>query len=104
VRHCLDVIDGYNLRYQRMKEAQTKHTSEHRTVEFRLEDPCCTRMAAPPPRRVPDSELQDVRRPLCDAMYRFLVRCFKEELIDEGLLRRTCDGLGVGVETNDLRN
>jgi hypothetical protein len=48
--------------------------------------------------------LQDVRRPLCEAMNRVLVRCFKEELIDEGLLQRTCDGLDLGVETNDLRN
>jgi hypothetical protein len=104
VQHCLDVIDGYNPRYERMKAAQMKYTSEHGTVEYFLDDPCCTRTGAPPPRRVPASELKEARRPLCDAMYRFLVRCFHEGLVDESLLRRTCDRLDIGVETRDLRN
>jgi hypothetical protein len=38
VRHCLDVIDGYDRRFEQMKTAQMKHISDHGTVEFRLND------------------------------------------------------------------
>jgi hypothetical protein len=86
-----------------MKASQTAHISEHGTVEFSLDDPCCTQRAAPPPRRVSNAELGEARRNLCDATYRFLVRCFNERLIEEDLLRRTCSSLNIGVEASDLR-
>jgi hypothetical protein len=103
VRHCLDVIDGYNRRFEQMKAAQTKHTSEHGTVEFSLDDPCCTQGLASPPRRVLGADIGEARRNLCDATYRFLVRCFSEGLINEDVLRRTCGCLDIGVEACDLR-
>src|SRR4051794_7109911 len=78
VRHALDVIDGYGRRFEQMKAAQMKHVSEHGTVEFSLQDPCCTRTSASPPRRVPSKDLGETRRLLCDATYRFLVRCLNE--------------------------
>jgi hypothetical protein len=31
------------------------------------------------------------------------MRCFHEGLIDEAVLRRGCDGLGIGVEASDLK-
>lgn len=103
VRHCLDVIDGYDRRFEQMKTGQTKHVSEHGTVEFSLDDPCCTQRTAPPPRRVSGAELGEARRNLCDATYRFLVRCFNEGFIQEDLFRRTCGSLDIGVEASDLR-
>ncbi len=103
VRHCLDVIDGYDRRFEQMKAAQTAHISEHGTVEFRLDDPCCTQRTVPPPRRVSGAELEEARRNLCDATYRFLVRCLNEGLIKEDLLRGTCVSLDLGVEASDLR-
>ncbi len=103
VRHCLDVIDGYPRRFERMKAAQMNHVSEHGTVEYSLDDPSITRGRAAPPRRVPGGELGDSRRQLAEATYRFLVRCCREGFIDEDRLRRTCDGLGLGVEAGDLR-
>jgi hypothetical protein len=102
VRHCLDVIDGYNPRFEQLKAAQARHISEHGTLEFRIDEPSL--LSAPsPPRRVADRELQDARRLLCDATYRFLVRCFKAGLIDEAVVRRTCGRLDIGVEARDLR-
>jgi len=103
VRHCLDVIDGYNRRFERMKTAQMKFSSEHGTVEFLLDDPCCTQRTAAPPRRVSGDALGEVRRYLCDATYGFLVRCFNEGLMDEDVLRQTCGSLDIGVEAKDLR-
>lgn len=104
VRHCLDVIDGYDRRFEQMKTGQTKHISEHGTVEFSLDDPRHTQRMSPPPRRVSGAELGEARRNLCDATYRFLIRCFSEGLIQEDLLRRTCGSLDIGVEARELRN
>ena len=103
VRHCLDVIDGYNRRFEQMKTAQTKHITERGTVEFLLDDPCRTQQGATPPRRVPSAELAEPRRHLCDATYRFLVRCFNEGLINKNELEHTCRSLDIGVEAGDLR-
>jgi hypothetical protein len=103
VRHCLDVIDGYNRRFEQMKAAQIKYTDQHETIEYWLDDPCCTRTKALPPRRVADSELGGARSRLCEATYRFLVRCFNEGLITETVLRGTCNSLDIGVEASDLR-
>jgi hypothetical protein len=104
VRHCLSVIDGYGLRFEQLKAAQTKHVAEHKTVEFDLRDPCCTQSRAAPPKRVSDSELTGARRAVSDATYRFLVRCFNEGLIEEATLRRECKSLDIGVEAADLKH
>lgn len=103
VRHCLEVIDGYGHRFEQMKAAQMKFVADHGTVMFDLDDPCCTRASAAPPRRVPSQELGEARRQLGDAFYRFLVRCLHEGLIDERALRRVCGTLDIGVESSDLR-
>jgi hypothetical protein len=105
VRHCLDVIDGYNHRFERMKAAQMNYTAEHGTVEYRLEDGWDPQYAMPaaPPRRIPGSELKDARRPLCDAVSRFLIRCFKEDLVDEVTVKETCRLLDIRIEAGDLR-
>ncbi|WP_422931988.1 hypothetical protein [Singulisphaera sp. PoT] len=103
IRHCLQVIDGYGRRFERMKSAQMKFAADHGTTEFLLVDPCCTETKAEPPRRVPSQELGEARRQLCDAFYSFLLRCFHERLIDEPALRRACGSLDIGVETSDLR-
>jgi hypothetical protein len=102
-RHCLDVIDGYWTRFQRMKAAQAAHVARHGTVEFRPDDPCCTTTGAIPPKPLPDAELVEPRRAVCEAAYRFLVRCFHENLIDEATLRRGCEGLEISVETTDVK-
>src|SRR5262249_36049824 len=103
VAHCLAVIDGYGQRFQRLKGAQQRHVAEHHTTEFDLDDPCCTRTGAAPPKRIPDAELREARRVLCEATYRFLLRCCAERLIEEATLRQACDRLGIGIDPSDLR-
>jgi hypothetical protein len=103
VRHCLEVIDGYRSRFERLKAAQTRYVSEHKTLEFDPRDPCCIQRPAPPPKRVADRELKETRRSLCDATYRFLVRCCNEGLINEPELQQACDGLGISIDRGDLR-
>jgi hypothetical protein len=103
VGHCLDVIDRYTARFNRLKSAQVQHTADHKTTWFALDDPCCINGPAELPRRVPAGELKDARRSLCDATYRLLVRCLHDGLIDEAALRQVCGGLGIGVEARDLQ-
>jgi hypothetical protein len=103
VRHGLNVIDGYGKRYQLLKSARAKHVTEHHTVEFRLDDPCCTQGPPSPVVRIPDSEMREARRQLTESAYRFLVRCCNEEFISESRLRSICGEIGIGVEIADLR-
>ena len=102
MRHGLEVVDGYGKRFQRLRAAQTGHSKAHRTTEFEFYDPCCTEQGASPPRRVPDQELRDARRTLCDAAYRFLLRCYHDRQIDERQLREACGTLGIGIDAADL--
>ncbi|WP_165249724.1 hypothetical protein [Paludisphaera soli] len=102
VRHVLGVIDGYGPRFERMKAAHDGYVADHGTLEFRLDEPGLTGKPAGP-RRVPSRELAEARGRLRDAFYRALVRFHAEGFIDEGPLRRTCDALGMGVESSDLR-
>lgn len=102
VRHALLVLDGYGQRFKRLKAAHTKHVREHHTERFALDDPCCIRGSASPPASVPDAELKSTRRALSDATYRFLLRCFRESLIDERRLRDVCETVGISVDAADL--
>jgi len=97
VKHCLDVLDGYDGRYVRMKDAQAQYTSEHRTHEFDPGDEYDSLGPVPGPKRVPSGQLTNARRELCDSFYRFLRRCHDEKLIDEFTIRKVCDPLGINI-------
>ena len=101
-RHCVDVIDGYRPRFERLKAAQAAHVAKHRTIEFDPSEPQIRGRAAQP-KSVPDHELKESRRAVRDAAYRFLVRSYNEELIDDETLRRECQGLKINIEGADLR-
>ena len=101
-RHALEVIDGYEPRFQRLKAAQEGYVAEHNTLIFFLSDPGI-QGAPDPPRRVPHANLRDARRSVTEATYRFLVRCHHDGLIPESRLRAICDSLEIGVEATDLR-
>ena len=103
-RHCLDVIDGYGGRFQRLKAAQQRHVTDHHVEEFQLDDPCCTRNRPEPPKRAPDADLKDARWALCEAVYRFLLRCLQNGLIEEARLREACGQLDISVDSEDLRS
>jgi hypothetical protein len=77
--------------------------SEHRTEEFDPGDHCCTRGPAAPPKRVAGAELQQDRRLLCAAAYKFLVRCVNAELMDVARWREACADIEVGIVASDLK-
>jgi len=102
VRHGLEVLDGYGKRFRLLKKGQEKHVAEHHTMEFELDDPCCTQGKPAPPRKVADIELKNARIGLCEAARRFLVRCHREHMIDETVLRTACDDSGIEFDPADL--
>jgi hypothetical protein len=87
-----------------MREAQRTHVRDHHTIEYHLRDPCCTQGRAAPPQRVPDEELYRARKGLCEAAYRFLVRCFNDRFIEEAKLRQVCAEFDISVDADDLRD
>lgn len=110
VRHCLAVLDSYRDRFLRMREAQESYVDRKATVEFprsmNLNDRESDHegMKRPErPRQVDDKELKQSRVNLCDAAYRFLVRCCNEGLVSESVLRASCGALGIGIETRDIK-
>ena len=107
VGHALAVIDGYPARFTRMKRAQTGHVGEFTTREFELNDPDAylyeAHASAPkPPKPVPDTELREGRRALCQATARFLSRCAKEGLVDESTVQRESERLRIGADSTCL--
>jgi hypothetical protein len=103
LQHCLDVIDGYKSRFNRMRDAQMTYATEHRTTEFGLDphDTWGSPGSVVPPKRIDHQELEAVRQDLCDAMRRFLVRCRNESLIDDTTFQETTARFGIVAETTD---
>jgi hypothetical protein len=97
------VLDGYPLRFERLRLAQTEYVQQHNTVEFSLDDPWCAKSTASRPIRIRDEDRSGPRRELCDAVYRILLRCYRERLIDEPRLLQACTFLDISVESRDLR-
>jgi hypothetical protein len=100
-RHSLEVLDGYPFRFELLRAAQTEYVQQHHTIDFCLDDPYLKSTAAKPI-RIRDEDRSGPRRELCDAVYRMLLRCFRERLIDESRLRRACAALEIGVESRDI--
>ena len=101
-RHALEVIDGYEPRFRRLKAAQEQYVTVHRTQTFLPHD---HETHGPPdsPRRVAHAALREARRSVTEATYRFLVRCCNDGLIPESQVRAICGSLDIGVESADIR-
>lgn len=74
-RHCLDVIDGYTQRFERMEKAQQSQTEVEGVSEMPLQ------------RGVKDNERRKLRQKVCATANKFLERCYNEQLIDEEALQ-----------------
>lgn len=101
VRHGLSVLDGYTRRFEQMRDAQNAYVEQHQTVEWPLGDDEFKNK--PLAHRTPANELQQARRLLCLATYRFLVRCYNEGFLEEARLAKACEDLAIGVDAKDLK-
>jgi hypothetical protein len=101
-RHALEVIDGYQERFRRLKAGQAEYVAKHQVT---VSSPIDPDIKGPPypPSRVPDATLRDARRSVVDATYGFLVRLHNYGLIPESQLRSACSSLGIGIDPADLR-
>ncbi len=96
VRHAVETLEGYGVRYVRMEGTQQGYAAQHGVSVTTLNydgDP----VSEPPhpPRRIPDRELQKARRELLAAAERFLNRCRDEGLLSDAEFVRACQNVGV---------
>jgi len=96
VRHTLEVIDGYGVRFVRMHAAQEQYVTTHGTAENLVDADGPKERRPSPARRVPDRELRKARRALTGAAGRFLERCRRDGLISEAQITRAFERLGIG--------
>ena len=101
-RHALQVIDGYQERFQLLKAGQAEYVASHQvTVPWPADEPELWGKPGPP-HRVPDSSLREARRSVVDAAYAFLMRLYKDGFISKGQFRSWCNDLGTSVDPADL--
>lgn len=104
VRHALAIIDGYEKRFQQMRRAQADYAREHQTIEYRVSPTGFRSEVAPVPMRIPKQEFANARADLSRSAYQFLLRCFREKLMDGDRVRKACDDLAIGYDPSDLRS
>jgi hypothetical protein len=108
IRHALSVIDGYQPRFRKLKEAQEKFggppppTPPSRLRKLRGV-PEFFGGTPPLPHRISDSDLAEARRALVDAGYGWLRRCYREGLLTKDQFRVHCESLGTSIDPADLR-
>lgn len=106
--HTLGVLDGYGARFQKMKRAQTQWVKKH---DVRVDDFCpfcggsCEfgPSAPPPPRRVPDDQIDESRRELREGARRFLLRLYETFMLDSAEVCTFGERLGTGFEPEELQ-
>lgn len=86
-RHCLDVIDGYDERFRRMKQATKAHFRPGTLDE--------EHSAALSTRTLKYADRAAARRGVTDAAQRFLKRCEKTETVPADVLVEHCRRLGI---------
>jgi hypothetical protein len=94
-RHGLGVIDGYGVRFVRMEAGQQQFVATHDMKLSEVGPAGVEERKPPPPRRIPDRELQKARRGLVEATSRFLERCRRDGLISAQQLAEGRKGLGI---------
>jgi hypothetical protein len=104
---AIRILDGYPGRFRRLRDAQVGWVTTHGTkvsgycaicggaCEFGPETPEA-------PRRTPSDELTEAREAVRLAGRRYFLRLYRAHLLDEDAVRRACDDIGVGVETEDF--
>ena len=107
--HALDALERYHERFERLSEAQREWVGAHNVVVGSFCPACKGQCEFEPelkrpsaPSRIPSSVRNDAVRRLRDAVYYFLLRCFRMQLIDESTLRNVCVRVGTSVEARDL--
>jgi hypothetical protein len=107
-KRALEVIENYNKRFTRMRDAQKAWIEAHKTVVSSFCPVCRGKCEfdprrPEPPTRIRSQELEAAKRRLKDAVYKFLLRCHRAGLTDEAGLKAGCQRVGTSVDLKDLR-
>lgn len=107
VDHDLRVIDDYQQRFRRLRDAQMAWVKAHGTRVSgycpHCEGLCELGPQSPdPPTRVPSEQMGAARSKVQMSAYRLLLRCHRAGLLDETALRAACERFGVHAEPEDL--
>ena len=107
-QEALKAIDGYFHRYQNLRKAQMQWVKNHGTKVYDYCSICGGKCeladgTPSPPVKIDKEELETTRRQVKDAVYHFLLRCFRANLLNEKSLSEACERVGTSVEPEDLR-
>ncbi|WP_437757882.1 hypothetical protein [Sorangium sp. So ce1389] len=105
--HALRTIDEYPQRFSRLREAQVGWVKAHGTKVSGYCPICGGRcelgpQTPPAPTRIPSEQMEAARGRVRASAYRFLLRCYRSGLLDEAIVRASCERIGVVAETEDL--
>ena len=111
VETAITAIDEHNIRFTKMYDAQEKWIDEK---NVRIPDYCyiCNGICELSnehykkpelPKQKSTNDKNDSRKDLINAMYYFLVRCLKLELLNEELFKEYCNRIGTSIDPNDLK-
>lgn len=106
-KHCLDVLDGYYSRFEKMRDAQKQHVQQHGTYDYEIgkEEFHDADYSIKPLRPgVNEGDLKKMRREVDQATYAFLARCHRERFIDAANFREFAAYLGISVSESELRD
>ena len=103
----MGILDGYGARFREMHRAQEGWVKAHhvRVTPF---CPICDGgcefgpRRPPPPRRVPNAQIDDARHTLREALRRFLLRLYRLHMLDRGAAIEAADRIGTGFEPDEL--
>jgi hypothetical protein len=104
---AIEVIDGYSVRFRKMKNAQVGWVRAH-DVKVSPFCPICSGgcefgpRPPDPPRRVPDAQMDDARKSLREAARRFLRRLYRAHMATCDEVLAAADRIGTGFEEHEL--
>lgn len=105
-KHCLEVLDGYYSRFEKMRDAQKDHVRRHGTYDYEVEKGeihDADYSIKPLRPGVGEGDLKKMRHEIDQATYAFLVRCHRERFIDAAKVREFAAHLGMSVSERDLQ-
>jgi hypothetical protein len=108
VLESLKTIDGYNRRFNILKEGQKEWVTAHDTKVFGYCFYCkgtCELSDGSPslPIRTSSTEIKEARKDVINAAYYFLLRCYRIGLLSESEMDEKCNAIGTSIEPSDLK-
>lgn len=105
--HAISTIDDYPVRFRQLRDAQLSWVKAHGT---RITGYCAHCGGAcmlsgnrpDPPRRIPSDDLTAAGDRVRAAARSYLLRLYRAHFLEQDDIRKICDGIGVGLSTEDF--